>query len=143
MSHTPTPWTKDSFEHFRKGQKLGNIVFYKSFYAMLDADYERAIECVNACEGQSIEDIKLATAHKDACAQWEQLMMELVVEDGPGSVRTAIVDMKTEHGKAGQTIEEFTEMLKKVKQHLVNIHPYFDSPKTITEIDNVLTKHIK
>lgn len=51
-------------------------------------------ELITSCNGQNIEDIKLATAHKIDCLKWEQLMMELVGEDGFDSVREAITKLK-------------------------------------------------
>jgi hypothetical protein len=72
------------------------------------ANAKRIVECVNACAGQSIEDVKLATAYRDECfewektlmglvgEEWEKTLMGLVGEDGVGSVRTAIESLKKE-----------------------------------------------
>jgi len=69
------------------------------------------VECVNACADQNIEDVKLATEHRNACMQWEQLMMELVGADGMGSVREAIEQLKAQRDAA------FAE-LKAIRDHI-------------------------
>lgn len=47
-------------------------------------------EQLKACNGQSLSNIELATAHREACVNWESTMMKLVGYDSPASVETAI-----------------------------------------------------
>ncbi len=57
---------------------------------------QQVAEKLNACEGQQLQHIEVATEHREACLQWERLMMQLVGEDGPGAVEEKIKSMKTE-----------------------------------------------
>lgn len=49
---------------------------------------------LEACKGQSLLDVKLATEHKNACLHWERAMMNAIGEDGVGSVVNAIRELK-------------------------------------------------
>lgn len=73
-----TVWTGGIFEKTCKGEETA----------------KRIVECLNACEGQSIETVKFATAHKNDVLQWERLMFELLGVDTPDKVRKAIEYMK-------------------------------------------------
>lgn len=52
------------------------------------------IEYLEACKGQSLLDVKLATDHKNACIEWERAMMDLLGEDGIDSVTESIKNLK-------------------------------------------------
>lgn len=91
--HTPEPWVGNADYIIGHNQEL---ICSLSEHHTAKVISERIVECVNACAGQNIEDVKLATAHKDACFEWERTMMELVGEDGPGSVREAVNKLKAE-----------------------------------------------
>lgn len=69
-------------------------------------DAARIVECVNACAGQSIEDVKLATAYKEDCMLWETEMMKAIGEDGVGSVSAAISTLQKQHEAMLQAIRE-------------------------------------
>lgn len=103
--HTPGPWSTTTTTHI-----IGSGLIVASVQTGLDtaiqqANAKRIVECVNACEGQSIENVKLATAHRDACMQWETTMMRLVGEDGIGSVETAITQLKDQNARLKDALE--------------------------------------
>lgn len=99
--HTPDPWV----EWYKKDtDDMSNVRISKE-------DYDRARECVNTCAGQSIENIKLATAHRDACMNWERTMMELVGEDGIGSVRDSINKLKQQRDKLAKQVDNLKTLL--------------------------------
>lgn len=57
----------------------------------------RLVECINVMAGiaNPTDFVALAHGHRAACIQWETLLMELVGEDGPASVRVAIEKLKS------------------------------------------------
>ena len=75
-------------------------------------DLKRAIQCVNACAGQRIDLVELATAHYDACLLWESEMMKAIGEDGVGSVAKAIAELKRERDEAVNALTPFGESIK-------------------------------
>lgn len=95
-NETQTPW---EHIHMFDGEEIirGNLNQDEpTIIAVLKSqvDAERIVTCVNACEGQDIETVKLATAHRDACFTWETEMMKAIGEDGVGSVVAAINILK-------------------------------------------------
>lgn len=53
-----------------------------------------------------------------------------------------IEDPETWVKSSGDAVAEMSNMLVKVKQHLINIDLYFKSPRMVGEIDFVLNKYI-
>lgn len=51
-------------------------------------------------------------------------------------------ELVAEKAELSQGFSELAEMLMKVKSHLINIDPYFSSPKMVEQIDQVLEKYI-
>ncbi len=73
----------------------------------------RIVDCVNACAGQNLEDVKLAKSYKNACMLWESEMMRTIGEDGVGSVIAAIQKLKSER-------DELLHELNKLKNQTLN-----------------------
>lgn len=90
----------DSFETlFRRYMKGGNALQFKRKYHTL---YTKVIRPIERERDQLLIDI---AAHVDAEGMWERLMMEIVGEDGPGSVRTAIEQLKLERDAYMQEVK--------------------------------------
>ena len=127
--HTPGPWSqgyivdnnrlkhlpKEQLEVFETDEKLS---VYANFSPMDNGrgrnliaraysvnDAARIVECVNACEGQEIETVKLATAHRNACMDWETTMMRLVGEDGTVSAKDAITKLHTDRDRLRSALQ--------------------------------------
>lgn len=49
--------------------------------------------------------------------------------------------LEAERDELRKGFEEVADMLMKVKAHLINIDPYFSSPKMVEQIDQILEKH--
>lgn len=106
-NHTPKPWHVDQIQlkDFRVTLNNGTIdVWSKLTFngerispEKAQSNAHRIVECVNACEGQDIETVKLATAHRNACMLFESMLMETVGEDGILSAKEAINKMKQDH----------------------------------------------
>jgi hypothetical protein len=92
--HTKTPWICSGKTIFSQKGEINKIAVFTT-----ENDAQRCTELVNICEGQTFESIKNATDSSNAEMQWELLMMELVGEDGPGSVRDAVNKLKTERNE--------------------------------------------
>jgi hypothetical protein len=92
--YTPEPWNGNT--HQGLGAK-GKI--------LPKADYHRATDCVNACAGQRIDLVELATAHYDSCVLWETEMMKAIGEDGVGPVSEAIAKLKAQRDEAVKALE--------------------------------------
>lgn len=90
----------NSFERlFERHMKGGNVSDFKRDYLTL---YTFVIRPIERQRDQLLIDI---AAHVDAEGMWERLMMELVGEDGPGSVRTAIEQLKLERDAYMQEVK--------------------------------------
>lgn len=102
--------SKWQFEEF-----TGLVFNEEGLYAADPFDEEtglRIVEVMNACLGQTIENVKLATAHREACFLWESEMMNTIGEDGVGSVKQKIFELK-------QQCRELLEALKDSRDALV------------------------
>lgn len=100
-----TPWLVDPFypeNEFGIVDNDGGSVCR----GLKKSDAEKIVECVNACAGQSIEDVRLATVHKDAAITWEKAMKEVIGEDGIASVVSAISDLKERANVAETRVKE-------------------------------------
>lgn len=98
------------FEHsFMSNMKHKNLRGFKRDYRTL---YSKVII-------PTIADQSLALSlHMDAEANWERLMMELVGEDGTGSVRTAIEQLKLERSAYLSEVKQQRETIKELQEAL-------------------------
>lgn len=74
-----------------------------------DVTVYTAKETTNRSCTAPIQDVILANAHKNACIAWEQMMMELVGEDGAASVRQAIELLKAQRDAAFGELKEIRD----------------------------------
>ncbi len=127
--HTPEPWVYSVTKKHKEivaSTPHGNTIVRTGVISEDDcgnpeccntvehANAKRIVACVNACAGQSIETVKLATAYRDACFKWETEMMKAIGEDGVGSVSKAIKDMKYQ-------LESYENLFTQVKQREVEL----------------------
>lgn len=94
VAHAQRVFAEKMFEtRFKLNMKGGSIEAFRRDYPTL---HDKVIVPL-------LEDLlKIyheANAHRDAEIMWEKLMMELVGEDGPGSVREAITALKEDRDK--------------------------------------------
>lgn len=77
----------------------------------------RVVQCVNALAGvhDPAEFVELAKLNDQAVRTWEKTMMELVGEDGTGSVREAIQKLKDERDMLQMQIETIHTLAKNEK----------------------------
>jgi hypothetical protein len=66
------------------------------FKAMHETIIEENLKFRAAIGQQSIEMVQLATAHRDACVEWETRMMAAIGEDSVSSVFNAIEKLRNE-----------------------------------------------
>lgn len=81
--HTPEPWfirTDCVVENmkFIHSEKTGWHICSILNVDRGRADAQRIIECVNACAGQNIEVVKLATQHREDCLQYESTLEKII-----------------------------------------------------------------
>ena len=123
MKHTPEPWQLTTITFELRNTDSAAAIYGPSSVnngACLIADISRSpgddtaeanavriVDCVNACAGQNIEDVKLATAHKEACVLWETEMMKAIGEDGVGSVSKAISALQKQNEILLQAIRDY------------------------------------
>ncbi len=121
--HTPAPWKVDDF--LCRTDEYGLIITDVSsseFTSEEDiANAKRIVECVNACEGQDIETVKLATAHRNDCLQLEKTN-ELLI-DRNDRLRDALAGM----------VEAFDGM-KVTQLTSVQIDAWNDANEALTEL---------
>lgn len=107
---------------------------------------ERIVSCVNAMDG--IEDPKKLREAWEVCKDLElDSYHKLKAEHDKlfSSFKDTIEHverLENIQDKLMKQREEVTDMLTKVKAHLINIDPYFSSPKMVEQIDQVLEKYI-
>lgn len=118
-AHTPEPWHVgmggEAVVSHSPAMVVAGCRVKGLTYEQNKANAQRIVECVNACAGQSIEDVKLATAHREDVMRWERIMMELVGEDGLGSVRTAIWKLKEDRHELLTALEEAVSWFKQLE----------------------------
>lgn len=73
------------------------------------------------------DQVLMADFASEASGVWEPLMMELIGEDGPGSVRTAIEKMKAESSayldevmKQRETIKQMQKALRDAREFIIS-----------------------
>ena len=105
---------------------------------MLDNDdYKRVIQCVNACAGMP-DPVRQMNQMNERERLWETTMMELVGEDGPGSVREVVIRMKDIIQQA-KTVRAMQKRYFKSRAYKALV----DSKMAETTLDNMLNDFLK
>ena len=91
---------------FKSNMKGGSIEAFRRDYPTL---HDRVI--IPLIESL-VETNSISNAHRNVAIMWERLMMELVGEDGPGSVRSAITALKAERDQYRSLLTEIGQVLK-------------------------------
>lgn len=119
----------NSFERlFERHMKGGNVSDFKREYLTL---YTMVIRPIERQRDQLLIDI---AAHVDAEGMWERLMMELVGEDGPGSVRTAIEQLKLERGAYLQEVKELRAKVSMLQDSIRGVRGFLIEQPITTEV---------
>lgn len=75
---TPTPWAV-AFEDKSYILDAQGVIIARVYYFEGYSNSQHIVDCVNACEGQDIETVKLATAHRNDCLELEKTN-EMLIE---------------------------------------------------------------
>lgn len=102
---TPTPWAVAEKDKSYILDAQGFMPIARVYYFEGYSNTQHIVDCVNACEGQDIETVKLATAHRNACMDWETTMMRLVGEDGTVSAKDAITKLHTDRDRLRSALQ--------------------------------------
>jgi chromosome segregation ATPase len=95
--------------------------FYNCTIEEANANAERIVECVNACNKAPIQTIELAELHREACVTWEREMKKAIGEDGVGSVVEAIRKLKAENEALREHVNELFEDKEVLEKNLTSL----------------------
>ncbi len=157
---SPKPWqlSKGGVLDYELKDSSGKTILFASKNIKrpdLESNFEHIVECVNACHGLSIEDVKLAKEHREACMRWERMMMTLLGEDSHAQVTFSIEMLKNERAeflaeviklKTNNTRlkEGFSELAEKLLQ-IKNSAEEDDNPGSLamaSQIGELLARYI-
>ena len=125
-------------QEFDKHMKNKNLEAFKKDYRTL---YSKVI--IPIISSEFID----STKSREHEANWEMLMMELVGEDGPGSVRTAIEQLKIERSaylsevkQLRKTVTELQDALETISQFLLRQRASIEGAEAYHTVSQALRK---